>query len=632
MVLNVSGEQEDVSRANHSPSRDCDDVSGNNNNNVTPSQRDVADAASSDRNGSEGSHVIRAAPMTQLRRHTSMKPKHRLMPAAHKQLLFKPESAAVTSQPLETMTSSAVEHDDSTANSGSSTPTAANRHTLMTSSQSEADIGSNNNNVTSSSRSDHSEHARNDDCDAPIDFSVKREFGDTNGRDDVSEASVEDYNYRGSTAARKYADDVINSGASAQNSDDDVARRSAELMQQRLREAMLESARRGDVTSDASALYERMTKLLHQQHQAASAAIRQQVPFPKDLKVGEPRLAMPQLPTPMTSPHRAMPPIRPFGHMGAGAGNLPLNLMANFGMLGSFPIRPPAAFDASKVERQIPESNTLNGTGSSHTRPFKAYPKDPLTLPLGYFGLPGVPPLPGIDNATAQAFTQMGTEELFKQYREMFVKRNEQDMRHMARNVKRKPATSSVTADDASSISSGSGGRLMPLSPNESTSSRENLSASTPEKCSPTPMLSPATPTGAHTQLSSSLQQPLWPKPEPVMPSSTATTTSEFESPKPSDASFSLAPSLPDSESDDVPSKKRSRSNSDGTVVKDDAYWERRRKNNEAAKRSRDSRRAKEDQIALRAACLEQENLKLRLEVTALRNETAKLRCMLYNS
>ena len=34
--------------------------------------------------------------------------------------------------------------------------------------------------------------------------------------------------------------------------------------------------------------------------------------------------------------------------------------------------------------------------------------------------------------------------------------------------------------------------------------------------------------------------------------------------------------------------------------IKDEAYWERRRKNNEAAKRSRDARRAKEDEIALR--------------------------------
>lgn len=64
---------------------------------------------------------------------------------------------------------------------------------------------------------------------------------------------------------------------------------------------------------------------------------------------------------------------------------------------------------------------------------------------------------------------------------------------------------------------------------------------------------------------------------------------------------------------------------------KDAAYWERRRKNNEAAKRSRDARRAKEEEIALRAAFLEQENLKLRAQVTILKNETAKLHYMLYN-
>ncbi|XP_003704609.2 transcription factor giant [Megachile rotundata] len=65
---------------------------------------------------------------------------------------------------------------------------------------------------------------------------------------------------------------------------------------------------------------------------------------------------------------------------------------------------------------------------------------------------------------------------------------------------------------------------------------------------------------------------------------------------------------------------------------KDAAYWERRRKNNEAAKRSRDARRAKEDEIAIRAAFLEQENIKLKYELVALRNETAKLRCMIYST
>uniref|UniRef100_A0A0A9VVX1 Protein giant n=2 Tax=Lygus hesperus TaxID=30085 RepID=A0A0A9VVX1_LYGHE len=65
---------------------------------------------------------------------------------------------------------------------------------------------------------------------------------------------------------------------------------------------------------------------------------------------------------------------------------------------------------------------------------------------------------------------------------------------------------------------------------------------------------------------------------------------------------------------------------------KDAAYWERRRKNNEAAKRSRDARRAKEDEIAIRAAFLEQENLRLKYQVAALTDETAKLRCMLYKT
>ena len=41
--------------------------------------------------------------------------------------------------------------------------------------------------------------------------------------------------------------------------------------------------------------------------------------------------------------------------------------------------------------------------------------------------------------------------------------------------------------------------------------------------------------------------------------------------------------------------------------LKDDKYWARRRKNNMAAKRSRDARRVKENQIAMRAAFLEKE-------------------------
>ena len=62
---------------------------------------------------------------------------------------------------------------------------------------------------------------------------------------------------------------------------------------------------------------------------------------------------------------------------------------------------------------------------------------------------------------------------------------------------------------------------------------------------------------------------------------------------------------------------------------KDHQYWERRRKNNLAAKRSRDARRAKEDEIAIRAAFLEQENVQLKWELTRLKSETSRLRAVL---
>lgn len=58
--------------------------------------------------------------------------------------------------------------------------------------------------------------------------------------------------------------------------------------------------------------------------------------------------------------------------------------------------------------------------------------------------------------------------------------------------------------------------------------------------------------------------------------------------------------------------------------LKDDRYWARRRKNNVAAKRSRDARRLKENQIAIRASFLEKENGALRVEVAELRKELGR--------
>lgn len=60
------------------------------------------------------------------------------------------------------------------------------------------------------------------------------------------------------------------------------------------------------------------------------------------------------------------------------------------------------------------------------------------------------------------------------------------------------------------------------------------------------------------------------------------------------------------------------------SIEQDDKYWARRRKNNVAAKRSRDARRLKENQIAIRAAFLEKENSALRQEAAELRRELGR--------
>ncbi|XP_037035222.1 hepatic leukemia factor isoform X12 [Bradysia coprophila] len=67
--------------------------------------------------------------------------------------------------------------------------------------------------------------------------------------------------------------------------------------------------------------------------------------------------------------------------------------------------------------------------------------------------------------------------------------------------------------------------------------------------------------------------------------------------------------------------------------LKDDKYWARRRKNNIAAKRSRDARRQKENQIAMRARYLEKEvllqNSSLHQELEQLKQENMELRARL---
>ena len=62
---------------------------------------------------------------------------------------------------------------------------------------------------------------------------------------------------------------------------------------------------------------------------------------------------------------------------------------------------------------------------------------------------------------------------------------------------------------------------------------------------------------------------------------------------------------------------------------KDQKYFDRRKRNNSAAKKSRDARKAREDEIAIRASFLEKENAILRAQVTTLREEANSLRQLL---
>jgi hypothetical protein len=81
------------------------------------------------------------------------------------------------------------------------------------------------------------------------------------------------------------------------------------------------------------------------------------------------------------------------------------------------------------------------------------------------------------------------------------------------------------------------------------------------------------------------------------------------------------------SESQSLPLKKR---RAIPVEQKDSHYWDKRRKNNESAKRSRDIKREKETRVYVRNTFLEQENLQLKTQVALYEAEIEKLRCIAY--
>ncbi|RWS08594.1 protein giant-like protein [Dinothrombium tinctorium] len=226
-----------------------------------------------------------------------------------------------------------------------------------------------------------------------------------------------------------------------------------------------------------------------------------------------------------------------------------------------------------------------------YIRPFKAYQREPI-LPVNYFYGNSMPlQLPLSPEAIAtQSLIATTSDQQYIQFREQMLsqRRNQES--------KRKPVQNS-SANQPSSNSQGSVKSNSPNSPDSFDTASNNSNGL--EAGQSNSRLNDDT--SRMSNGGSSPRAEVNGKRSTTSQNAQGTTTRKRGKP------------LPDSE-------------------KDEAYWERRRKNNEAAKRSRDARRAKEDEIAIRAAFLEQENMRLRVEVAHQKGEIAKLRCIVYNN
>ena len=261
-----------------------------------------------------------------------------------------------------------------------------------------------------------------------------------------------------------------------------------------------------------------------------------------------------------------------------------------------------------------------------YSRPFKAYPRDPLSIPMNYYGVGLQVPLTP-DAIATQSLLATASDQAYLQFREQMLisRRNTQEP------VRRNGQPSSGQKNSAPSSPE-------PVNSNPNTNGNSNSNGMKSQNCVKARASPPSNPS---PQLATKVKG----SHGSVPPMTPISSSSHIHLDETLDYSNGHSSGNSSSGETDVGSLAHSgRHSADGLQsmrkrgrplpedLKDDAYWERRRKNNEAAKRSRDARRAKEDEIAIRAAFLEQENLKLRCEIAQLKTETSKLRCLLYNS
>lgn len=301
---------------------------------------------------------------------------------------------------------------------------------------------------------------------------------------------------------------------------------------------------------------------------------------------------------------------------GSGAGVTPAVLSAVLAQNGSV-----AAGSLSGVPGLLGDAHKLQTAGGGKAqRPFKAYPKEVLKMPLGYLGLPGVSPFPGMDPSYVQSLPGVAVlpEELMAMYKQQtdLLKEREKQLKSISKKGSKSPP-SSAAVSPPSSVSASNGRnhvmRTSPPPPPSSISLQTSAAAGTHSDSS-----SPGVTAGLRSSPAPLAHSPSLMAAADASPSALPTS--------------SASPLVSSTSSGTTAGGSRKRPRNFPDSQKDDAYWERRRKNNDAAKRSRDARRAKEDEIAIRAALLEQENLRLRVEVATLKTETARLRCLLYKT
>uniref|UniRef100_A0A182N5W4 BZIP domain-containing protein n=1 Tax=Anopheles dirus TaxID=7168 RepID=A0A182N5W4_9DIPT len=222
------------------------------------------------------------------------------------------------------------------------------------------------------------------------------------------------------------------------------------------------------------------------------------------------------------------------------------------------------------------------GRDGKLSRPFKAYPRDPLSLAAGFVASDTI-----LDTHSAEKYN-------------LFRKRMLEQI-HAANGGQ--PTVSNPKMRRLASSKSGTG--------SSSNAPSVAMSDASSESCDEKP------PSHEATRDSMMVRPTTDRSPLPRTPS------------KPP-----MVPAAADSDSDSVVTAPRNGADG-GTasgqpngptpagVTKDSAYYERRKKNNAAAKKSRDRRRIKEDEIAIRAAFLERENIELKFELAAARKQLA---------